>query len=150
MNRTPPNHVVRWNELKDFVSIDSAMPVHEIGLPEFRAWVTLRGKELQVRLDPVAIVPHADRPLPLGDELAKNRVEDVRIEVGKKDTSDQNQTFQPWEIDTRVVRLASGSVRYEFSGDQISSENLADAQIAFTAAAARKADSTEIRDFLID
>lgn len=150
MNRTPPNHVVRWNELRDFVSIDSAMPVHVDGLPEFQAWVTLRGNDLQVRLDPAAIVPHADRPLPLGEELAQNRVEDIRIEVGKKDTSDQNQTFQPWEIDTRVVRLASGSVRYEFSGEQISPENLADAQIAFTAATARKTGSTEIRDFLID
>ena len=151
MERTPPEYVVPWNELKSAISIDAAVPVRVNGLPELGVWVTLRGNELQVRLDPVEIVPQPDRPRPcLGDELALNRVEDVRIEIGKKDTSDQNNTFQPWEINTRVVRMDSGSVRYEFTGDQISPENLAEAQIALTSAAARKNGAIEVRDLRID
>ena len=150
MERTPPEYVVPWNELKSAISIDSPMPVRVNGLPEFGVWVTQRGNELQVRLDPVEIVPQPDRPRPLSDNLALNRVEDVRIEIGKKDTSDQNTTFQPWEINTRVVRLESGSVRYEFTGDQISPENLAEAQIALTSAAARKNRAIEVRDLRID
>jgi hypothetical protein len=150
MERTTPEYVVRWNALQSADSVDAAQTVHENGLPEFKVWVTLRGNQLQVRLDPVTAVAQPERPLPLGDQMSLNRVEDIRIEIGNKDTSDQNAAFQPWEIDTRVVRLETGSVRYEFSGDQISPEKLGEAQIALTSAAARKAGATDVRDFQID
>lgn len=150
MERTTPEYVLRWNELKSFDAFDNALLIKQNGLPDCRAWITLRGDALQIRLDPVDIAPLPPQPLPLGDELARNRVDNIRIEIGKKDTSDQNKTFRPWEIDTKVVRLESGSVRYEFSGEQISPENLADAQIAFTSSAARKVGATEVQSFRLE
>ena len=150
MERTPPNHVLRWNELKAFDAIDNTFPIKQTGLPECRAWVTLRDKELQIRLDPIATLSQPEHQLPLGDKLQENRVDDIRIEIGKKDTSDQNRTFSPWEINTKVVRLETGSVRFEFSGEQISSETLSDAQVAFTSSAARKAGAVEVQGFPVE
>ena len=150
MERTPPNHVLRWNELKAFDAIDNTFPIKHTGLPECRAWVTLRDKELQIRLDPIATLSQPEHQLPLGDKLQENRVDDIRIEIGKKDTSDQNRTFSPWEINTKVVRLETGSVRFEFSGEQISSETLSDAQVACTSSAARKAGAVEVQGFPVE
>ena len=153
MDRTPAQHVIPWKDLKAADSIDRAVPVREIGLPEFGVWVTLREKELQVRLDPVTVVPKSEAPRPLsalGDEWMLNRVEDVRIEIGVTGTAGLNAAFLPWEVETRVIRLETGSVRYVFSGDQISPETVAGAEIAFTSAAARKAAAIEVRDFRIE
>lgn len=150
MERTPPDHVLRWNELASFDAIDNTIPVKVGGLPECRAWITLRGNDLQIRLDPVAVSPQPEGPIPLGEAWAHNRVDDIRIEIGSKDTSDQNQAFKPWEIDTKVVRLETGSVRFEFTGEQISPENLSDAQIAFTSAASRTAGAIEVKSFRLE
>lgn len=153
MDRTPAQHVIPWKDLKAADSIDEAVPVREIGLPEFGVWVTLRENELEVRLDPITVVrkPETPRPLSaLGDELALNRVEDVRIEIGVTGTAGVNAAFLPWEVETRVIRLETGSVRYVFSGDQISRATVADAEIAFTSAAARKEGAFEVRDFRIE
>ncbi len=150
MERTPPDYVLRWNELMSFDAIDNTFPLKVGGLPECRAWITLRGNDLQIRLDPLVVSPQPERPIPLGEAWASNRVDDIRIEIGNKDTSDQNKTFNPWEIDTKVVRLETGSVRFEFSGDQISPENLSDAQIAFTSAASRKAGAIDVQSFRLE
>jgi len=151
MERTTPEYVLRWNELKLFDAIDNSFLIKQNGLPDCRAWITLRGESLEIRLDPVVTAPRQKQPLPLGEELVRNHVDNIRIEIGKKkDTSDQNKAFLPWEIDTKVIRLESGSVRYEFRGEQISSETLADAQIAFTSSAARKAGATEVQSFRLE
>lgn len=150
MERTTPEYVLRWSDLKSFDAIDNSFPIKQTGLPDCRAWITLRGKQLQIRLDPVAILPETDQQVPLGDKLAKNQVTDIRVEIGKKDTSDQNKTFIPWEINTKVVRLETGSVRFEFSGDHITPESLSDAQIAFTSSAARKAGAVEVKGFPVE
>lgn len=150
MERTSPEKVIRWTDLKEHTSVDTAMSNAGSGLPSHSVWVTLRGDELQVRLDPVKSVPRPDGSEPLGDRWSRNLVEDIRIEIGQRDTSDQEISFQPWNIHTRIVRLESGSVRYEFSGDQISPENLVNAEIALTSAAARKTGAVEVRGFQID
>ena len=150
MERTTPDFVLRWNELNAFNTIDNTYPIKANGMPECGAWITLRGSVLEIRLDPSVAVPQAERRLPLGNELVRNRVADVRIEIGEKGTSDQNADFIPWEIDTQVVRLQTGSVRYIFSGDGISPEKLSHAKIAFTSAAARKAGATEVESFRVE
>lgn len=150
MERTPPDFVLRWGELNAFDAIDNTYPIKVNGLPDCRAWITLRGNDLQIRLDPAVISPQPERPIPLGAALAQNRVDDIRVEIGKKDTTDQNKGFRPWEIDTKIVRLETGSVRFEFSGEQISPEGLSDAQIAFTSSAARKAGAMEVKDFRLE
>ena len=153
MDRTLAEQVIPWKDLKAADSIDKAVPVREVGLPEFGVWVTLLDNELQVRLDPVTVVRKSEAPRALkalGEELALNRVEDVRIEIGMKDTASLNAAFLPWEVETRVIRLETGSVRYVFSGDQITRATVADAAIAFTSAAARKAGAIEVSDFRIE
>ncbi len=141
MKRSVPERLIDWETLKNADSPATSIRIDEnsTGLPAGKAWITQRGQELQVRIDPVVGVPESDF----------NRLTDVRIELGQPDTQEQAETFLPWEIHTSVIRTERGSVIFKFSGDRINPDNLKRAKIAFTSYANRRNGATVIQDFRI-
>ena len=140
MQRSAPERVLRWEELKSADNPKAAMRLGGNGLPDCSVWMTLKSDGiLQVRLDPINGVPDVEDNLP----------EDVRIEIGNRDTLEQNSSFLPREITTRIRTTESGSVIFEFDGN-LNAETVANLEIAFTSAAARKAGASEVRELRID
>lgn len=130
--------------LKDLTanSQTAAIPLDEDsnGLPASKVWTTLRGHELQVRIDPVPSERYPET----------NKPEDIRMELGQTGTSEQAGTFMPWELETEIIRTEGDSVIYRFSGDRIDAENLKLAKISLTSFANRQNGAAIIRDFEID
>lgn len=141
MERSVPERLIDWETLKNADSPATSIRIDEnsTGLPAGKAWITQRGQELQVRIDPVLGEPESDA----------NRLTDVRIELGQPDTQEQARTFLPWEIHTSIIRTERGSVIFRFSGDRINPDNLKRAKIAFTSSANRRRGATVIQDFRI-
>jgi len=141
MHRSAPEQVLRWDELRSADNPKAAMSLGGNGLPDCTVWTTLKSDGiLQVRLDKkINSVPYAEDNLP----------EDVRIEIGNRDTLEQNSSFLPREITTRIRTTESGSVIFEFDGN-LNAETVANIEIAFTSAAARKAGASEVRELRID
>ena len=140
MQRSAPEQVLRWEELKSADNPKAAMRLGGNGLPDCTVWTTLKSDGiLQVRLDPINGVP------PVKDNLPQ----DVRLEIGNRDTLEQNSSFLPREITTRIRTTESGAVIFEFDGN-LNTETVANVEIAFTSAAARKAGASEVRELRID
>jgi hypothetical protein len=149
MDRTTPEKIAAWADIRNALSPETAMSIGGNGLPECGAWVTLRDGELQVRLDPAPGRPVANTTLTLPEELGRNDVDDVRVELGQRDTLGQNQNFRPWRLSSRIVRLENGSVSWQFSGPELILDALNNAEFAFTSAAARRVDASVVQDFRI-
>ena len=149
MDRTTPEKITAWTDIRNAISPETAMSIGGNGLPECGAWVTFRDGELQVRLDPAPGQPVASTTLTLPEELGRNDVDDVRVEIGQRDTLEQNQSFRPWRLTSRIVRLENGSVSWQFTGPELTMDALNNAEIAFTSAAARRIDASVVQDFRI-
>jgi hypothetical protein len=149
MDRTTPEKIVAWADLRNALSPETALSIGGNGLPECGAWITFRYGELQVRLDPAPGQPVASTTLTLPEELGRNDVDDVRVELGQRDTLEQNQSFRPWRLTSRIVRLENGSVSWQFSGPELTQDALNNVEFAFTSAAARRVDASIVQDFRI-
>ncbi len=140
MQRSVPERIMSWDELKSADNPKAAKRIGGTGLPQCTVWTTLRdGGILQVRLDPVRGVTYPPDDFP----------EDIRIEIGNRDTLEQNASFLPLEINTRIRKTALGSVIFEFDGN-LSPDSVAGLEVAFTSAAARKSGATEVRELRIE
>ena len=87
----------------------------------------LEGGRLQIRVDRIPEQPYAEENLP----------EDVRVQVGKRDVRERNDTFLAEELTTTIRRTESGSVIFEFSGS-FDAESLKNREFSFTSRKARE------------
>lgn len=128
MQPTPPNRVLTWTELESAQDPESAKRIggEGSGLPDATVCVSLREGTLQVRLDPVGGPPDPG-----------NRVDDVTVAVGRRDTFELNKRFLADEVTTRITRYEKGSVIFEFEG-QYTAESLSSRDISFTSAPSRR------------
>ncbi|MCA9063719.1 MAG: hypothetical protein KDA96_11690, partial [Planctomycetaceae bacterium] len=101
-------------------------------LPAFKVWwrrLPSKG-ELQIRLDPVAGATSD----------SENSVADVRVEIGRRDTTELLPTFVPLEVKTTIQKFQSGSVVYHFQ-ETWDPETLPTLEFALTSRAARRKDA---------
>jgi hypothetical protein len=72
------------------------------------------------------------------------------VELGKRDTKEQNSTFKPLDINHRIVQLDTGAVVHEFSkpGGMTASE-LETQELAFTSWSSLQSGATVVEGFRI-
>jgi len=146
MERSIPDKVIGWDKLSSFDGYQKSLRIDEAGrkLPACSVWTRLRDNipapQFEVRIDPLPGHP--------SDE--SNLAENVRIEIGQRGALENDSTFRPWEMRTEIIRTKRGSVIYRFTGNQINSEKLKSAEIAFTSQPTRRADAMEVRKDQID
>ncbi|MEO2018692.1 MAG: hypothetical protein ABGZ53_30440 [Fuerstiella sp.] len=136
MKRTGAEHVI------DYAPIDRKV-AEEIGgrnsLPKALLSIKPLDGKLQVRLDRIPDVSYDNK---------ENLVEDIRIEIGTRDLSEDNDSFRPFEVTTTIRRTDKGSVIYEFDGTY-TEEKLRKIDIAFTSRSARFADALRLKEPLV-
>lgn len=135
MDRTTPEYVTDYERIdrKDARIIGGSE-----SLPEALLSIKPLEGKLQVRLDRIPGVPSDP----------ENSVEDIRVEIGTRDLSEDNASFRPDEVTTTIRRTDKGSVIYECDGTY-TEEKLREIDIAFTSRAARLADAHRLKAPLV-
>jgi hypothetical protein len=144
-SRTAPDIVRWWTDFVAAVDPGTAIPIQSGSLPACTAWTQLRADGVwQIRLDPV------DKQSLLDPDGRGNAVQRIRVELGKRDTKEQNSTFKPLDINHRIVQLDTGAVVHEFSkpGGMTASE-LETQELAFTSWSSLQSGATVVEGFRI-
>ena len=78
-------------------------------------------------------------------------VDGIRVELGGRNISEQNTTFEPYELRTEVIRVEE-SVYYRFYSDnrQLTADSIQNSEIAFTSLKSRREGAVLAEDLDID
>ncbi|MCA9057581.1 MAG: hypothetical protein KDA85_03750, partial [Planctomycetaceae bacterium] len=135
MQPTTPDLVLTWDQLvsaqKSSLGVDAKTAGAKELFPSTRIWWRLPAlNRLQIRLDRNSNLPESEQ----------NSVQDIRVQVGRRDATDTLSSFHADEVTTTIRRMENGTVVYEFDGDW-TPETRRITEFAFTSRAARLQDS---------
>ena len=146
MTRTVPDLI--WpctSEILEKGSPETAKPLGSNKLPNgkvwFKAFLNSDKKYFEVRIAPIA--GELNSP--------SDSVDGIRVELGGRNISEQNTTFEPYELRTEVIRVEE-SVYYRFYSDnrQLTADSIQNSEIAFTSLKSRREGAVLAEDLDID
>ena len=132
MTRTAPDVIVPCDTA--FLSAgnaESAKPLTDSNMPGCRVWYTdlmNTKKYFEVRVDPEP-----------GRAISEpNPVNRIRVELGKRNTVGEKETFTPWELLTEVIRVDESVIFRFYSDKQLTADSIQNSEIAFTSLKSRR------------
>jgi len=144
MTRTAPDVIVPCDTA--FLSAgnaESAKPLTDSNLPGCRVWYTdlmNTKKYFEVRVDPEP-----------GRAISEsNPVNRIRVELGKRNTVGEKETFTPWELLTEVIRVDESVIFRFYSDKQLTADSIQNSEIAFTSLKSRRDAAVLAEDLDID